>query len=88
MDSPATFSPDGKQICFIRDDPALHASALTYGVISNGGGNLWLQALDGSAPRPLTDFNDEVIYRFAWSPAGKALVYERGTTVNDVVLLK
>ncbi len=61
---------------------------LTYGVNSNGGGNLWLQALAGDAPRPLTDFKDEVIYRFAWSPDGKSLVYERGTTVNDVVLLR
>lgn len=62
--------------------------ALTYGVLNNGGINLWLQALDGSAPRAMTDFKDEVIYRFAWAPDGKSLVYERGTTVNDVVLLR
>lgn len=61
---------------------------LSYGTLNNGGVNLWLQALDGSAPRPLTDFKDEVIYRFAWSPDGRSLVYERGTTVNDVVVLK
>ncbi|MBI1765238.1 MAG: PD40 domain-containing protein [Acidobacteria bacterium] len=61
--------------------------ALTYGVMNNGGGNLWLQPLDGSAPHALTDFKEDVIFRFAWSPDGKSLVYERGTTVNDVVLL-
>ncbi len=58
------------------------------GTLNNGGINLWLQPLDGSAPRPLTDFKDELIYRFAWSPDGKSLVYERGTTVNEVVLMR
>jgi TolB protein len=62
--------------------------ALTYATVNNGGGNIWLQPLDGSAPRALTDFKDEALYRFAWSPDGKSLVYERGTTVNDVVLLR
>lgn len=62
--------------------------ALTYGTLNNGGINLWLQPLDGGAPRPLTDFKDELIYRFAWSPDGKSLVYERGTTVNEVVLMR
>lgn len=75
-------TPLGKLLQWTPD-----SRALTYGMLNNGGVNLWLQPLDGSAPRQLTDFKDEMIYRFAWSPDGKSLVYERGTTVNDVVVL-
>lgn len=53
------------------------------------GGNLWVQPLDGSAPRQLTHFTDERIIRdFAWSRDGKRLAISRATVTNDIVLIK
>lgn len=67
------FTPDGK--------------AFSYGVFENSVGNIWVQPLDGSAPRPLTHFTSEEIRDFDWSPDGKRLAIVRGHTDSDVVLL-
>jgi hypothetical protein len=51
------------------------------------GGNLWVQALDGGAPRQLTRFADSrPIGHFAWSRDGKRLAIARGTVTSDIVL--
>jgi eukaryotic-like serine/threonine-protein kinase len=51
-------------------------------------GNLWSFPLnDNSAPKQLTNFKTEDIYKFDWSADGKQLVLARGTTVSDVVLI-
>ena len=53
------------------------------------GGNLWVQPLDGSAPRQLTHFTDDrSIVDFAWSRDGKHLAIARRTVINDIVLFK
>jgi Tol biopolymer transport system component len=44
----------------------------------NGVDNLWLQPLDGSKGRSLTDFTAERISDFRWSPDGKQLALVRG----------
>ncbi len=49
--------------------------------------NIWEQPLAGGAPRRLTDFQSFILTDFAWSPDGKQLVYARGVTVSDVVLI-
>jgi Tol biopolymer transport system component len=67
------WSPDGR--------------ALTYIVNRVGASNIWSQPLDGGAPRRLTDFKDEGIGGFAWSPDGSRLALSRGTATNDVVLI-
>jgi Tol biopolymer transport system component len=69
------FSPDGKSIAF---------------VIENAGvDNIWMQPVDGSKGRKLTDFNDsERIQDFRWSPDGKALALLRFHSVSDVILLR
>jgi Tol biopolymer transport system component len=49
--------------------------------------NLWVQPLDGGAPRQLTHFSDApTITSFAWSRDGKRLAIARATTTNDIVL--
>ncbi len=68
------FTPDGK--------------ALVYPTRENGVDNLWLQPLDGSKGRLITDFTSEHIYDFHWSPDGKQLAMVRGHTDSDVVLIK
>ncbi len=78
--SPTTFveagirwTPDGRALSFIDN--------------RDGVSNVWLQPLDGSPPKQLTNFTSETIFRFAWSPDGKMIVAERGTETGDIVLI-
>jgi hypothetical protein len=52
--------------------------------------NIWIQPLDGGAPRQLTHFADEgrTIWDYAWSADGKRLAVARGTITNNIVLLR
>jgi Tol biopolymer transport system component len=67
------FAPDGK--------------AVAYGIQENSVGNIWLQPLDGSAPRALTHFASDRITSFNFSPDGKLLTLVRGHRDSEVVLL-
>ena len=68
------FTPDGK--------------AVVYPISENDVTNLWLQPLDGSAGRQITNFTAEKVLAFSWSPGGKRLAILRGHTESDVVLLR
>jgi len=68
------FTPDGK--------------ALAYTILENGVDNIWVQPLDGSPGRKISDFNAERIRDFHWSPDGKNLGVLRVHTDSDVVLLQ
>ena len=51
--------------------------------------NIWMQPLDGSKGRKLTNFNDsERIQDFRWSPDGKTLALLRFNSSSDVILLR
>jgi len=68
------FAPDGKAVAyFFRDKDA---------------DNLWLQPLDGSAGKQISNFKSERIQDFHWSPDGKQIGIIRGHTDSDVVLLR
>jgi serine/threonine protein kinase len=68
------FTPDGKDVVYpFRDKDAQ---------------NLWLQPLDGSAGKQLTNFKSELINDFRWSPDGSQLGVTRGHVDSDVVLLR
>ena len=69
-----SFAPDGK--------------ALVYSIRVNGVENLWLQPLDGSPGRQLTNFPAELIGTYHWSPDGKSIGMIRAHTESDVVLLR
>jgi hypothetical protein len=43
--------------------------------------------LNGDAPRQLTNFTSDQIFRFAWSPNGAQLVLERGFNITDVAVI-
>jgi len=62
--------------------------AVVYPTRENGVDNLWLQPLDGSKGRYITDFKSERIYDFHWSFDGKQLALVRGHTDSDVVLIR
>jgi Tol biopolymer transport system component len=62
--------------------------ALSYLDVQGGVTNIWSQPIDGrSPPRQVTDFKEELIFRFAWSNDGQTLACERGTEINDIVLV-
>jgi len=67
------FTPDG--------------SALVYPIRDAGVDNLWLQPLDGSRGRQVTNFESDAIQNFRFSPDGKTLGVFREHTESDVVLL-
>jgi Tol biopolymer transport system component len=73
MDLPA-FTRDGK--------------ALVYVIRENGADNLWLQSLDCSTGRRITNFPSDSILDFKFSPNGKNLGVLREHNESDVVLLR
>ena len=68
------FAPDGKSVA--------------YGITDARGDNLWLQPLDGSKGRQITNFTSKGIVEFHWSPDGKTIGILRGKVQSDVVLLR
>jgi Tol biopolymer transport system component len=68
------FSPDGKGI--------------VYPVRDKGVDNLYVQPLDGGAPRQLTNFTSLQIYSYQWSVDAKHLALVRGDTPSDLVLIR
>jgi Tol biopolymer transport system component len=68
---------------FYRD-----GKGVVYPVRENGVENLWLQPLDGSKGKRLTQFTSEHIFDFHWSFDGKQLALVRGHTDADVVLIR
>jgi serine/threonine protein kinase len=73
-DGPILFTRDGKGI--------------VYPVQDGQTDNLWLQNLDGSAGKEITDFKSEFIRDFDYSVDGKQLAIIRGHRESDVVLLR
>ena len=53
-----------------------------------GSRQLWLQPLDGSAGRQLTNFTALKIYWYQWSFDGKSLALVRGDSPSDLVLIQ
>jgi Tol biopolymer transport system component len=51
--------------------------------------NIWVQRLDGSKPRQLTNSSDDrPIVDYRWSRDGKRLAIARSSVTNDIVLFK
>jgi Tol biopolymer transport system component len=69
----------------IRWTPA--GDGITFLDWRGGHFNIWLQPLNDQPARPLTNFTSGQIYSFDWFRDGR-LVFSRGTSVNDVVLIQ
>ena len=67
---------------------ASDSKAVIYPVRDGDTDNLWLQQLDGSPGKPVTDFKSELIRDFDWSLDGKQLAIIRGHSDRDVVLIR
>ena len=61
---------------------------VAYALVDQGSRNLWLQPLDGSPGRRITNFRSEQIVDFHWSFDGSKLGLVRGHMQSDVVLLQ
>jgi Tol biopolymer transport system component len=72
-DTPVRWMPKGDAISFL--DYA-HSVA-----------NIWMLPIDGRPPRALTSFDSGDIFSFDWSSKG-GLLYSRGLTTSDVVLIR
>ncbi len=68
------WSPDAQKLVFVSD--------------VNGVSNLWVQPLNGTTPKPVTDFKESQIFDFAWSPNGQQLACVRGNMTSYIVLIK
>jgi len=62
--------------------------AVAYPFRDQNAENLWLQPLDGSPGKQITNFKSEEISDFHWSLDGSKLAMVRGHTDSDVVLLQ
>jgi Tol biopolymer transport system component len=62
--------------------------SLAYTILDNGVENLWLQPLDGSPGKQITNFKTGSISDFRWSPDGKTLGLVRVNAQSDIVLLR
>jgi Tol biopolymer transport system component len=68
------WTPDGRSLMYIAND--------------KGVSNIWLQPVDGSPSRRLTDFTSGSIYHFAYSLDGTRLFLARGNQIRDAILIK
>ena len=93
--SPRVFAPDSRisigagngrfvnNLTFTPD-----AKAVAYIIRNKGVDNIFVQPLDGSPGRPITNFTAGNIINFRWSPDGKSLAVARIQNTSDVVLLQ
>jgi serine/threonine protein kinase len=75
----------------LGDDPIQFkrdGTGIIYPVRDGQSDNLWLQHLDGSPGKQLTDFKSEFIRDFDYSYDGKQLAIIRGHREADVVLIR
>jgi Tol biopolymer transport system component len=68
------FTPDGKSVAYV--------------IREQGVDNIFVQPLDGSPGRQITNFTSEHIVEFQWSPVGKTLAVARAHDTSDVVLVR
>lgn len=59
---------------------------LSYVETRRGVSNVWSVPVGGGGPRRLTDFRDELIFDFDWSPDGRRLALSRGRFTRDIVV--
>ncbi len=68
------WTPDGKAVNYIALDKNVS--------------NIWRKPIDGSASLQITNFTNDHIFNFAFSPDGSQLALSRGTFSSDVYLIE
>ncbi len=80
LDVPATLK--GSSTMWSPDNQSL----LYISTIGNAG-NIWSLPLDGSTPKPLTNFTSQLLSDFSLSPNGKYFAVGRMSSTSDAVLI-
>jgi Tol biopolymer transport system component len=62
--------------------------AIAYPIGESAVDSLWVQPLDGSAGRQITNFKSDQIQSFHWSPDGSKLAMLRVHSESNVVLIQ
>lgn len=81
VDVPANLR--GNTIQWLPDNQSLF-----YMGVSGNVGNIWLLRLDGTPPKPITNFTSHTLSDFSLSPDGKHLAVTRSQSLSDVVLIE
>jgi Tol biopolymer transport system component len=81
-----TLSPDSRVSGAVLFTP--DGNGVAYPILDNGVSNIWVQPLDGSPGRQITNFKSGTFRNFSWSPDGKWLAMIREASQADVVLLR
>jgi Tol biopolymer transport system component len=81
-----TLSPDSRVAGGVVFTPV--GRAVAYPIVENGVSNIWVQPVDGSPGRQITNFKSGTFRSFRWSPDGKSLAVIRDVSQSDVVLLR
>jgi TolB protein len=68
------WTPDGRGLAYIR--------------MEEDGWDIYVQPVDGSLSRRLTNLTADIIVNFAWSFDGKSMAYSRGKRTSDLVLIE
>ena len=72
ISSHARWMPSGKALAFVRNQ--------------SGVSNLWAYDLGTAKITRLTDFREDQILNFAWSPDGRQVAFIRGSLISDAFL--
>lgn len=63
------------------------SQSVSYLTNIDGNTKIWEQPVDGKQPQLLLELPKTSVFRFAWSKDGKNLIYEKGETLNDAILI-
>ena len=64
-----------------------NTSELSYVKNEHGYSNIWIYDRKTGTSKPITNFKNDQIYAYAWSPNYKRLALLRGTKTNNVVII-
>ena len=61
--------------------------SISYLTSVNNNTKLWEQPINSDKPNVILDLPHTSVFRFAWSSDGNNLIYEKGETLNDAILI-
>lgn len=61
---------------------------ITYLTNEDGVSKIWEQSVESDAPQILLASPTGNIFRHAWSPDGRKIIYEKGSPINDIILIE
>ncbi len=63
------------------------AETLSFVTNQKGYSKIWQQSISSSEPKILSDLPNTSVFRFAWLNEGENLIFEKGETINNAILI-